>query len=240
MAPSYFTEVRRHPSLISYWRHNDAVSSRVLIDYASRFNLTGIYSSRSVGPALILNDQMASSSKLGASGTASVPDASELEIVGPLSIEAWIVPFVGSETVNIIGKLDNTASFAGPYSLRLVAGVLNFSIGNGSSQVSLTAGVPSVSSPSHVVVTSFRGVMTTFLNGNQIGMRTVGSQTIADVAQPVTIGATSAHAGIDLVSEVAIYNDALSALQVARHYALGQQTLPDPAHYALVDSPQIV
>jgi hypothetical protein len=42
------------------------------------------------------------------------------------------------------------------------------------------------------------------------------------------------------MSEVAVYNGALSAVRVARHFSVGQQVYPDAAHYLGVDPPTLV
>lgn len=48
---------------------------------------------------------------------------------------------------------------------------------------------------------------------------------------------TSTYGFSGLIGEAAAYNGALSALRVARHFALGQQIITDPAHFITVDPP---
>lgn len=239
MPESYFPLVRREPTLVGYWRLNDVAGAVDATDYASRFELTGIYTSRSVGPSIIQNDTSSLSSSLGASGSMSVSDVAQLRILGDISLEAWISVYSASATVNIMSKQNSAGTTAGPYALELVDGSLSFSLGRGTSQTVLTAGVVPASLPAHVCATSFRGVMTIYINGAPVDSASLGSQVVADSGQSMIVGNTSTEDGADLISEVAIYNGALSARRVARHFAIGAQVLSNPSHYLTVDPPTI-
>lgn len=237
MPESYFFLVRREPLLTAYWRQNDPSGNLDMIDYGSHFSLTGVYSSRSRGPSLIQGDSGSTSSGLGAAGSASVANASPLHIIGDISIEAWIVPYTSALTCNIVSKQDSGAAHGGPFAMKLVGGQISFGLGNGTGDHTVVGGTPATSLPSHIVATCFRGAMTVYLNGVAVATGTLGAQVVADSGQPMVIGKTSTEAGISLVSEVALYSGALSARRVARHFAVGQQILSDPAHFSLVDPP---
>lgn len=239
----YWTTVRREPFLVGYWRNNEGAGLTQVIDYAARYDLLGTYqSSQVLGSPLIQADATAGSTILG-SGNAgfSVSDTSVLEITGDLSLEAWIAPFSTGQSCHLIGKLDSTKTYAAPYALRLSSGTVQLALGDGSSEETLTSGVPPVSVPTHVVATAFRGAMKVFINGVVSATGSLGSQTVSDGAEPLYVGAAGTSSPFSgMMSEVAVYDGALSATRAARHYSLGQQVYPDPAHYLGVDAPVLV
>jgi hypothetical protein len=190
---------------------------------------------RLLGPALIQGDPAAASSVLSGANMA-ISDTAPLRIVGDISIEAWLMPYSASETAGILGKRNPANTFAAPYAFTLRNGQLSFELGNGSSSVILTGGtVPLV--PLHAVATCFRGTMRLYLNGVQIAQGALGAQAVADAGQSLYAGAFGSVSGVDLLSEVVLYNGALSARRVARHFAVGQRVISDPAHYLTIDPP---
>lgn len=235
MPESYSALVRREPMLVGYWRQNDAANNVDMADYGSRYNLTGTYSGRSLGPALIQGDSGAGSSSV-ATGYGEVSDASPLHVTGDISIEAWIFSPT-SATANILSKQNAGATQAAPYALQLTSGVLEFSLGNGSSSVAIQGGVVHAGIPTHVFASSFRGVLSLYVNGDLVQTGSLGSQTVTDAGQPLYIGTSPSLSGVPLLAEVALYDGALSARRIARHFVVGQQVLSDPAHYSLVDPP---
>lgn len=239
MSENYFALVRREPMIVGFWRQNDPSGNNDAIDYASRYGLTGVYTNRTLGPALTQNDLSAASSVLS-SGSMVVGDIAPLRITGDMSIECWIVPYAASQTCALVSKYDAGDTHPNPYFLGLSSGQVSYTLGNGTTAVGVSGiPLPPVSVPSHIVATSFRGVMTVYINGVIGGTATLGSQAVTDGGQPMYVGElrTGVYNFNGLISEVAIYNGALSARRVTRHFTIGQQVLSDPAHYWTVDPP---
>lgn len=237
-----FPQIRREPTLVSYWRLNDPSGSSQATDYGARFGLNGFYNgSPALGPALIQSDLSAASYLFGTGKSVSVGDAAPLRVTGDISIEAWVVPYSGSQTSALVSKLNTTIPVtANPYFFGTNSGKLTFGLGNGVTMVSVTApSVLSVSIPSHVVATSFRGVMTIYVNGVSVAIATLDSQSVTDDGQPMFIGeiysGSSPFNG--LIGEVSLYSGALSARRISRHFTIGQQVLSDPSHYSTIDPP---
>jgi hypothetical protein len=236
MPQAYFPLVRREPYLVSYWRLNDLAGAIYATDYGSRYDLQGVYATaQSPGPALIQNDSGTASSVFGGTDASmSIADVTTLRILGDISLEAWVAPYAGNQNAIIIGKMNTGISVPNPYALFLDYGMLKASFGNGSTQTTVSYSTPiPVSIPSHVVATSFRGAITLYLNGNQVASGLLGAQSVTDGSHSLYVG----HGFAGLIGEVAIYNGALSARRIARHFQIGQQILQDPAHYTLVDPP---
>jgi hypothetical protein len=242
----YWTTVRREPKIISYWRGNDAAGSVYAVDYGARYDLPGVYKVSAVGQSpifpLIKGDPSAASMTPAAGGSFQVSDVAVLRLTGDLSLETWIAPSTAAaQSVPIMGKLDSTGTFANPYALRLVAGAIQFAVGNGASEVKITGPVLQVQVPSLVQATSFRGVLALYLNGTVVATGSVGSQTVSDGGQPLWVGNNSANnpfAGSQ--AESAIYSGALSSRRAAYHFNLGRQVYPDAAHYFGVAPPVLI
>lgn len=241
LGAAYYPEVRREAALVSYWRLNDPSGNTQAIDYGARYGLNGIYNgSPARGPSLIQVDLSAASYQFGTGKSVSIGDGAPLRLTGDLSIEAWVAPYAASQTAVIAAKMNSGASVAQPWYLGLLSGDVQFALGNGTTQVSVASSsqLP-VSIPSHVVATSFRGVMTIYVNGASVATGTLGAQAVTDSRQAVYVGALSTGSGTlnGLIAEVAVYSGALSARRVARHFTIGQQVLSDPAHYTTIDPP---
>lgn len=227
-ADIYYAQVRRSPWVVGYWRLNEGAGILQAVDWASRFALTGTYTSRSPGPALLQNDPGAGSSLLSA-GSMAVTDVAPLRIVGDIALEVWLAPYA-SQTVLLAGK--QLAGVAGPYALRLNAGALQFALGNGTTEVALAGPAIPLSIPSYVLATCFRGRMNIYVAGAPVAAGNLGAQAVTDRGTAFTTGSFNG-----LMAELALYSGALSARRAARRFAVGQQIISDPSHYTLVDPP---
>lgn len=227
----YWQMIRREPFILGYWRGGDVSGSTLAADSASRYELTGTFAStHTLGPPLIQKDNTAGSSAAGI----SIANTSVIDIQGlDLSLEAWIVPTSANQSALIIGKLNSANTFAGPFALRLASGEIQFAIGSGSAESTLTTSgfKPPVSIPSHIVATFFRqSVARIYLNGVNVAVSTL-SMVGSDASQSLYVGGVGApHAFAGLIGEAALYSDAvgngfgaLSATRVARHFTIGQQ-----------------
>ena len=77
-----------------------------------------------------------------------------------------------------------------------------------------------------------------YLNGVLVVAGSLGAQAVGYAEQSFYAGAIGTVSPfVGLMSEVAVYTGALSAVRVARHYSVGQQVYVDPAHYLGVDPP---
>lgn len=243
MSESYYPLVRREPYLIGFWRLADASGSNDAADWGNHYDLTGVFEgSPARGPALIQADSTAASYVFGNVGkSVLVPDTSVLRMTGDLSIEAWVSPY-SSQTAAIAGKTNAAGTVAAPYYLGVSSGKLTLSLGNGTTQATLTTPNALPLAPTHVAATSFRGALALYVNGALVQSGSLGAQAVADGGEGVYFGAVTSSGESPfngLIAEVALYSGALSARRVKRHFIIGQQVLSDPAHYVTVDPPVI-
>jgi hypothetical protein len=233
---AYFNMVRRYPGLVSYWRLDESSPATTAVDSSAHNEFNGIYQGFAASPhgALIEEyDTQAASQLFTPSSYIFVANAPQLELNVSFSLEAWIATSYNQSAI-ILGKLSN--GIAAPYALGLNNGVLQLSVGNGTTQTTLSGPQVPPGLPSRVSASLFRNTLYVCLNGTVWPVTlSAGTQPIADRAQPVTFGN---FAG--LMAEVAIYNMALSALQHARNFAVGRQIISDPSHFITVDPPVYV
>lgn len=232
---NYYTNIRRESSIVSYYRLNETSGTRAY-DWAAKFNLNGIYDgSPSANIPMIYQTETEGgtsepgSNLFGESGrNVEVPDASPLRIIGDITLEAWISARSAAQTAALVGKMNTAYTFAEPYYLGLSAGEVFFALGNGSTQTTLSspAAIP-VGQPYHLIVTSFRKVMTIYIDGVQVATKSLGSQEVKDGGKPVFIGALGNNTNrfTGLIGEVALYNGGLSAKKALEHYTIGRQVL---------------
>lgn len=240
---TYFPTVRREPFIVAYWRLNDAAGVTEYLDSGARYDFVGTpQTSNSAGPALIQVDSVAGSSLFG-SGNASffVTDTAPLRVTGDVSIEMWLAPYTQTQSCILVGKQNSGGSIASPYALRMTNGRLQFARGNGTTEASITGGVPPVSLPSYVVATCFRGEMTIYINGDVVANGSIGSQSVTDGGESFYVGAVgTAQPYNGLVGELALHAGALSQRRVTRHFTIGQQILTDQAHNLNIDYPVLM
>lgn len=235
MTDAYLDLVRREPYIVTFLRLNEAAASTIAYDYGARNTLNGAYTNPSIaGPALIEDDDLAGSSTMGSGQLVSIPNTAVLQLTAALSLEAWIAPY-SIQTAILVGKMNSAGTIAGPYALTLNGGRLQISVGNGTTAATFLGPSLPVGSSSHVVATLFRGNIALYVDGQRVAYTTIASQTVTDQGQALLVG--SGMTG--LIGEIAVYSGALSALRVARHFAVGRQLIPDAAHFLGVDPPVV-
>ena len=219
---------------------NDGSGAVQAADFAAKYSLNGFYyGTPLLGPALIQGDLSAGSFVFDGSGESmQVPDIAQLRLTGDLTIEAWVVPLSSGLTGAIASKGNTTT--AAPYYLGLATGIPTLILGNGTTAATLTASTTlPVGTPSHVVARSFRGATAIFIDGISVATGSLGAQAVTDAGNPLYVGNSQiASRHLDAaIGEAALYSGALSSMAIARHFALGQQVISDPAHYQSVDLP---
>lgn len=244
----YYRVVRRNPKLVCYWRLND-VPAISAADFAGKYNLNGTYNgppgNENIPLIIPVNNETGSfapnSKVFGRSGrNVEIPDAVPLRITGDISIEAWIMLFEEGKTGYVFSKMNSIASGANPYEFGVNNGKLIFGLGNGTTSVKVfsPSNLP-ISVPLHVVGTSFRGIMYLFINGMTVATKELGAQAVKDAAYQVIIGMLPGGGSIfnGLISEVALYNGAMSVTTAKEHFAIGRQIIYKKPYYTTYDPP---
>lgn len=148
-------------------------------------------------------------------------DAS-LDITGAITVEAWIkVNSAGlSGHRRILSKREGSESWG--YILSMTDGEPKFFIGNGSGNVAAAAGMTLEADKWYHIVGNWDGVDTNriFINGTEKGSNTVTS--LASSPHNVYIGSDTDgnYCFNGIISEVRIYNRALSEKEIRKHYEL--------------------
>lgn len=240
MSNEYYKSVRREPSLISYWRLNDSAGTKAL-DWAGKYNINGIYDGSPIsGPSMIVGDNSSASKVFGgAAQNVEIPNAEPLQITSDMSIETWILSYKNSSLSNFIFNKRLT-NFPSPYFLKITEGKPSFFLGNGESSASvISPSIISINTPYYIVGTLFRKKMYIYVNGTLMATGNLGSQELKDSKEPAFIGARSngSERFEGLISELAIYNKALSERKIKEHYSIGKQIIYNKPYYTTFNRP---
>lgn len=239
---SYYKTVRRDPAIVSYWRLNDIESSTRALDWANKYTLNGIYNNNhSSRSALINNDTTAGSKLFGVEHqNVEIPDAVPLRITENITIEMWVVSFSEKQTCALFNKMNTAYTFPEPYYFGLKEGKPYFSVGNGTTEKSISSEkILPLTVPVYLCAMIFRDTMTIIENTTQIATGLVGSQVVEDGEKPVYIGALGNNTKVfnGLLSEVALYSNSISSVRSLNHFNLGRQILFEPARFKTFDPP---
>lgn len=247
----YYRTIIRIPSLVCYWRLNDSSLFSTATDYAGRYNLNGTYNGSPLSknslifPSFGETFSNAPLSRLFGSTkqNVEVPDASPIRLVSDMTIEMWMISSNTKPTASLFNKMNSISSpnKASPYNLDIISGSISLSLGNGITQT--TVSYPTVINPgyvNHVAVTCYKQqTMKIILNGIKVAEKSLSGQAIADSGMPLIIGAlpnnTERFSG--LLSEIALYNTALSANTIKEHYNIGKRILFRRPYYNTFDKP---
>jgi hypothetical protein len=201
---------------VGYWRFGET-SGTTARDTADANNGTYLGGFRPGQPGIVAGDTAVSLD--GQTGYVRVPDSSSLHTGDSFSVEAWVKrsylsTFNGTEGL-----------FAKGYQVYLDGG--NFGSGG---WLVLRKPNADVIARSTVAITdrSFHQVVATksgpavhlYIDGVDVTGK-VSNRTIADTTGVLSIGAGAASTFRGVVDEAAVYNYALSAAQVSRHFAAG-------------------
>jgi len=165
-----------------------------------------------------------------------------LNFSGPVTMEAWVNPNNPSQNLgDILAKGYDSGNNYDENALRLSSGRYESVTYNGTAQTQGAVGGTPTTSWTHVVGTFNGTVWKIYVNGQLVGQNgdTVG---ILNFSAPWRIGSGSADGANRFfsgsISQVALYNYALSASQVFAHYFAGQYGVtPDSAKPIITSQP---
>jgi hypothetical protein len=214
----------------AYWRMNET-NGTVMHDYVGNHN--GVYQGGVTlnQPGISTYDTNPAVRFDGSSGYAQVPNSPALNTTS-FSVECWLKPNENGGTMTAIGNVDsvNTAG----WDLTLDPNNLNFMVQSPylfAGPSPLSGSVGALSQWTHVVATYQSPNMTLYVNGTLLCTNSPATDSgpgwlATNSAWPLNIGAgnndqsTPANFWSGLMSEVAIYQKALTPTQVKQHYVV--------------------
>jgi hypothetical protein len=166
--------------------------------------------------------------KASFNSAAVIPSAPELNPTNAITIEAWVKPFSFPDTGPCIVRKNLDTTGGTQYSLMLgdglTNGLLHMNVAASLGGTSVSGGFVPTNVWTHVVGTYDRQYVRIYVNGTEVGNAS-SSVAIPASLQAVLIGNEDSLAGDrafdGLIDELAIYNRALSASEIAAIYAAG-------------------
>lgn len=236
----YYRAIRRINSLVCYWRMNELTGTRAL-DWAGKYNLNGIYNGSPISDVPLISADSAAGSKLFGNEhqNVEVPNATPLQVIEDITIEMWVIS-LASQTCYLFSKMNETYTFAGPYSLSIESGKVKFALGNGTNQTSIiTSTAIPLSVPIHILATSFRKKMKIFIDGVESASGSLGAQKVEDKGKSVFAGElgnnTSRFNG--MMGELALYSGGIGTVEAKNHFSIGRQIIFEKPYYTTFDRP---
>jgi hypothetical protein len=217
---SYADAVRGTAGLVSHWRVGES-SGTVACDEVQRN--AGTYAS---GIVLGQTGAIADGNRAaGFSGGTrmSVASSASLAPGAGLSVETWIKP-TSTASQTLVRK-------DGQYLLRISSGnvVARVWLASGSYVELASPAVVQTSAFQHVALTYDRSTLRIYRNGMQVASRSAAG-TPAGSSRAVLVGSSDGYDGFSgTIDEVAVYNQALSASQLAAHVSAATATAPAPS-----------
>ena len=211
----YSQLVSSTPGIVSYWRLGEASGSTVCDSVGS--NPGSYRPGATLGVAGALAGDPDSAVALdGSNGSASVPATASLNVGDRFTIEAWVRRQRTGVTETIASKQNNSW-------------LLEF---NDANQLTLRRSTVAdvVSSTSAITDTAWHYLAATkdgasvhlYIDGRDVTGPVLSPQTMADNTQPLEIGDSISSSYLQgTVDELALYNNALNASQIANHYGTG-------------------
>jgi hypothetical protein len=214
---TYLDTVAATSGLLSYWRLGES-SGTTAAD--SKGTNTGTYAGGvTLGiTGAIAGDTNKSASFDGVDDVVSVPDAASLK-PATISVEAWVKPNAGVPTYASVLTKTTVNTWSDGYGMLAWNGGIDFWVNDDANDV-VTAAV-STTSWSHVVGTYDGATIRIYLNGVLADSFAYAGPFVHSTS-PLLIGNAAGTGnyhwpgGLD---EVAVYNRALTATEVAQHYA---------------------
>jgi RHS repeat-associated protein len=238
--PGLYTGSIAGAGALGYWRLNDTTSTMADSSgngYSGTYSAGGITHSQ---PGALVGDptNAAAAFASASSGYASVSSLPATS--GSFTVEAWINTS-SSANQGIVGS---RASADDSYDLQLYNGKLHSDIGTGSAWLTTSADVAFAWTPLvwyHVAEVVTPTSWTLYLNGAAVGSGGYASATpvLSNATHTFALGNIKTGSGSfnGSLDEVAVYNKALSAGQIAMQFAAGRDAVIDTSNtaYSTVD-----
>ncbi len=217
---------------VSYWRLGEASGSVAADQLGAN---PGAYKPGTTlgSPGALPADADTAVAFNGSSGYVSVANAATLNPTDNFSVEAWAKPAAPASTTQAaVHKGGSTGNAVWQYRIGLTSGnKWRGTVYVGSTAFTVTdPGTPSTTSWTHLVMTTSQGRLVLYKNGNSVATAsfTGAVNTSTGILAIGRTGAASSDYFRGSIDEVAFYPVALSATQVANHYAVGSAVPPAP------------
>lgn len=230
---AYRDVILAHSSLVSYWRLGESSGTSAADSKGAN---TGTYQTGcTLGAAgLLAGDSdtavaLSGTEAVSTGGYVSVPSATNLQLTGQWTLEAWVKTTITGRQQAILTKSATDDYYLWLYNgLQPAVGVRNAANTTWVEAAGAAGDVPS-GQPAHIVAVKDATSLRLYINGvlkanvatTDAGHASAGPLNLASEnggAPSTTLGGT--------LDEVAVYNAALTAAQVLDHYQAGTQTGP--------------
>jgi hypothetical protein len=238
---TYANTVLATSGLVAYYRLGDTGTTTALDSSSHGFNGTynGLGTALTQGtPGLITGDPEKSTTSNGSSaGYVATPRNAAFESPTTISIEAWVKLSSTSSYQSLVEYGDHTGLPFKGYGLKFnpssVAFLLKIAVPSGSEiETKVTASVKAVVGQIYHVVGTYDGTAEKiYVNGQIAGSVALTGSIQYDGTDGGFIFNNQGHNAptSGALQEVAFYNTALTATQVASHYAAGTTSQPPPS-----------
>lgn len=229
---AYSNIVSSTPGLVGYWRLGDPTGTIACDSTNNKDNGTYL-SGVTLGVAgAIAGDPDTAITLSGVTSQVSVPSAAPLNTGDTFSIEAWVKRGDAKTYTNeaIASKQDGSWVLMFNESDKLT--LRRSTVG---AVASATVATTDTGTWHYVAATKSGTAVHLYIDGVDV-TGPVSNQTMANNNLPLVIGESTGAAFLKgSVDEVAVYSSALTASQVAQHYAAGRQVVKDPVLAATGD-----
>ncbi len=224
---NYQNILLEHPNLISHWRL-DETSGTTATDSKSGHN--GTYSGVTLNQTPLIT-QSGTKSASFSTGRILVPDHSDLDITGKLSIEFWLkTNFTSSSSIQYLFVKGPSSAASTNYRVTLVYSSVGVDMvylrGNGSIWAITSGTIPNLNdnNKKHIVIVDDSFTVKFYINSALILSGSSIGSTSATNTNSISIGSieTGGNYFVGTLDEIALYNNALTSTEIAYHYNLGQ------------------
>ena len=204
-----------------YWRLGDSGTSVAAELGPSGTAVGGVTSA----PGAIVNDPDTAKAFDGSTGYLSIPDAASLNPTGDLSVEAWVNPRVVHSGV-AVQKGGSSGYSVWQYRLAMTSGgQWRGTVFVGGTAYAVTApGTGALGTWTHLVLTRSSGTLSLYVDGT-LAATAASSGALNTTSSILAVGRSGASATSyfnGTIDEVAVYDHALTAAEVAAHKQRGR------------------
>jgi len=214
----------------AYWRLGESpgVPAADATGNGNSGTYAGGFTEGQAGP--VVGDPNTATSFDGSTGHVVVPSSASLDVIGALSVEAWVKFSSAGTTQLFVNKGDGASAAASAYELGFVPGTgFVFDTFNGGSMArAASASGPVVGQWYHLVGTrTVNGTLLLYVNAQVVGSANDGGAPLNNINAPLGLAGSGLGTGAYLqpfsgiLGEVAVYATTLSGVQVSNHWQLG-------------------